>query len=416
MKRVTYLTILLVSLYSCNLKSTKQTNKEDVQRGILDKEYLKGSYGYDKTFLKSKLDIVELGNNDSKIIVIPKYQGRVMTSTCKGDGGYSYGWVNYDLIKSGKVLEHMNGYGGEERFWIGPEGGQFSIFFKKGNSFDFENWYTPKEIDTEEFNLVSKTDNAVSFVKEMNLENYSGTKFSLTVNRDVNLLSSDRISENLGIDVNGVNVVAYETLNKLTNTGGNDWEKDSGLLSVWLLGMLNPSPEVTVVIPVKEGSLEELGIEANDNYFGKISGDRLKVKNSTVFFKADGKSRGKIGISPQRAKKYLGSYDAINRALTIVEVVLPEKESKYVNSAWELQDDPYSGDAINSYNDGPLDDGSQMGPFYEIESSSPALRLKSGGSYTHIQRTYHFEGEEDLLNKISIELLGVSLEDIKKQF
>ena len=81
-----------------------------------------------------------------------------------------------------------------------------------------------------------------------------------------------------------------------------------------------------------------------------------------------------------------------------------------------MQDDPFSGDAINSYNDGPLEDGTQMGPFYEIESSSPALALKPGESYAHIQRTYHFEGSEKELDVLAKKLLGVSIEEIKKQF
>ncbi|OQX97792.1 MAG: hypothetical protein B6I20_11960 [Bacteroidetes bacterium 4572_117] len=382
----------------------------------MKKEYKQGSYGFDKQFLASKLDVVELSNEKSKVIVVPKYQGRVMTSTCRGNEGNSYGWINYELIKSGEVLEHMNGFGGEERFWLGPEGGQFSIFFKKGVSFDFENWFTPKEIDTEAFKLVSNTDKSASFEQDMNLENYSGTKFSLKVNRIINLLSTESITKNLNIDVSELDEVAYETINKLTNTGQDSWDENSGMLSIWLLGMLNPSPEVTVVIPVKQGSVEELGAEVNDNYFGKISPDRLKTENNIVFFKADGNSRGKIGISPKRAKPILGSYDAKNNILTIVEVILPKNESKYVNSAWELQDDPFSGDAINSYNDGPLEDGSQMGPFYEIESSSPALALKPGGSYTHIQRTYHFEGNVEKLDKIAQKLLGVSISEINKQF
>ena len=50
---------------------------------------------------------------------------------------------------------------------------------------------------------------------------------------------------------------------------------------------------------------------------------------------------------------------------------------------------PYSGDALNSYNDGPLEDGSQMGPFYELETSSPAAALKPGESITHSQITIH---------------------------
>ena len=51
---------------------------------------------------------------------------------------------------------------------------------------------------------------------------------------------------------------------------------------------------------------------------------------------------------------------------------LPAGEREYVNSLWEIQDEPFRGDVVNSYNDGKLEDGTQLGPFYELESSSPA--------------------------------------------
>ena len=41
-----------------------------------------------------------------------------------------------DIIASGKTQPHINVYGGEDRFWLGPEGGQFSIFFAKDAKFD----------------------------------------------------------------------------------------------------------------------------------------------------------------------------------------------------------------------------------------------------------------------------------------
>ena len=109
----------------------------------------------------------------------------------------------------------------------------------------------------------------------------------------------------------------------------------------------------------------------------------------------------------------MGSYDKKNGTLTILECNLPEGETAFVNSAWELQENPYGGDAFNSYNDGPLEDGSQMGPFYELESSSPALALQPDQSYTHSQRTYHFMAEKKDLNKIALQVLGVSIEEIE---
>jgi len=393
----------------CNQKGTK-SNQDNM------KELSKGTYGYDSQFLRKHLNVIELKDGESAIALVPAYQGRVMTSTCEGEHGFSFGWLNYGLIESGETLEHFNPSGGEERFWIGPEGGQFSVYFKAGTDFVFDNWYVPAPIDTEPFDLVSHSETMASFKRGMTLENYSGTVFNLEVKRDVTLLSGQQIDEYLNISSKNSSYVAYETSNTILNQGAEKWKKESGLLSIWILAMLIPSPEVTVVIPVQAGSSSELGPEVNDDYFGKIGEDRLRVSDNNVFFRADGKSRGKIGIPPLRTARFMASYDSQNQALTIVECLIPKKVTDFVNSAWELQENPYGGDAFNSYNDGPLEDGSQMGPFYELESSSPALSLDPGESYTHLQRTYHFKGNKSSLDKIAIEVLNVSLKEIEDVF
>jgi hypothetical protein len=339
-----------------------------------------------------------------------------MTSTSEGLNGFSFGWINHELVSSGKTLPHINPYGGEERLWLGPEGGQYSIFFKKGDDFIYDKWQTPAFLDTTPFAVAGQSDSSVTFFHEVEIENYSGAKFKLVINREVNLISGEQILKQTGIDLGGTNYVAYRSENKLMNMGTNEWKKETGLLSVWMLGMFNPSPAVTVVIPIKPGDEKELGIPVNDNYFGKIPGDRLKVTGNNIYFRADGKSRGKIGIPPLRAIGLMGSYDFENNILTFLICKMPEGKRNYVNSAWKIQDNPYSGDALNSYNDGPLEDGSQMGPFYELETSSPAAALKPGDSITHSQITVHITGDKKLLDKVSIKVLGVSLEEIEKAF
>ncbi|MBN1185407.1 MAG: hypothetical protein JXB49_24190 [Bacteroidales bacterium] len=413
-KRITILVILTViltgsMLVCCKIKTIKNNNRKM-------ETFSKGTYGFDKQFLENHLNVIELKSGNASIAIIPALQGRVITSTCEGDKGFSFGWINYDLIESGEKLEHFNPYGGEERFWIGPEGGQFSIYFKKGEEFIFDNWFVPSQIDTEPFDLIRKDSTSTQFYKEIALQNYSGTKFTMEVNRNIILLSNKQIGELLNLPENNLSMVAYESSNTIKNKGKHSWTKETGLPSVWMLSMLIPSPEVTVVIPIKPGDVKEMGVKFNDDYFGKIKDDRLKVVNNIVFFKADGKSRGKIGIPPLRAAQFMGSYDSQNKALTILECILPENNTDYVNSAWEIQDNPYGGDAFNSYNDGPLEDGSQMGPFFELESSSPALELKPEQSYTHLQRIYHFKGDKEELNRITEKVLHVSIEQIETIF
>jgi hypothetical protein len=378
------------------------------------------TFGDDIVFLKKHTEVVLLSDSSgaSLVAVLPGMQGRVMTSTAGGMSGLSFGWINRELIASGKVAEHINVFGGEDRFWLGPEGGQFSIFFKKGVPFDLEHWFTPAAIDTEPFELVSKTGNTARLQKDMRLQNYSDTVFDLRVDREVQVLERSRAVEALGVTpADTVKMVAFESRNHVSNTGENAWEKGTGLLSIWILGMFNPSPQTTIAIPFEVGSEARLGAIVNDAYFGKVPADRLVVGNGVLYFSGDGQYRSKIGLSPQRAKPVAGSYDGVNNVLTIVQYNKPAGVSEYVNSMWELQDEPYKGDVVNSYNDGPPEPGKKpLGPFYELETSSPAAALRPGQKLTHVHRTYHLQGPPEDLDPIARGVLGVTIADMEAAF
>lgn len=380
----------------------------------------KGSYGYDVSFLeKHGVGFVEISaaDNLSRILLVPGWQGRIMTSTANGTVGRSYGWINYDFIKQGVVSDQFNVYGGEERFWIGPEGGKYSVYFDEGKEQVFENWRVPAFIDTEAFTVINKTDNSVSMESSAVIRNASGFEFDLKVNRNVSILNADDIHKGLGIQApEGLKMVAYQTENQMINKGTQPWTRENGLLSIWLLCMFSPSPAVTVFIPYNTDSdLDSIAV-VNDEYFGKVPSERLLWEKGMMFFSIDGNYRSKIGVPAGRAKNICGSYDAENKILTIVWFNLPETSFPYVNSNWGEQNNPYNGDVVNSYNDGPLEDGSILGPFYEIETSSPGAELKNGETITHIQKVYHFEGEEDALSPITQKLFGISIADIKNKF
>jgi hypothetical protein len=403
--RLLFILIGIAALTGCREENTKMATN---------------TFGEDIGFLKKHTDVVILkdGSGDSMVVVSPTLQGRVLTSSAGGSDGLSFGWINRELIASGQTVEHMNVYGGEDRFWIGPEGGQFSIFFEKGVPFDLEHWFTPAPIDTEPFELVRRSQKSAQLRKDMQLKNYSGTVFELRIDREVRVLESSEAVEKLEVKPGErVKMVAYESQNNMTNTGTKPWEKETGLLSIWILGMYNPSPATTIVIPFNEGSKEDLGPIVNDDYFGKVPADRLIVKDNVLFFKGDGQYRSKIGLSPQRAKPVLGSYDAVNKVLTIVQYNKPENAADYVNSMWKLQDEPYKGDVVNSYNDGPPEPGGEpLGPFYELETSSPAAALEPGQKITHIHRTFHLQGSQGELDPIARATLGVSIGEIRSAF
>jgi hypothetical protein len=369
------------------------------------------NFAADHAFLTKHLKhLVKLESEDGRanVLVTADYQGRVMTSTATGDSGKSYGWINYKLIASGKKNKQFNPVGGEERFWLGPEGGQFSLYFKAGDPFDIGNWQVPPIIDTEFFDVKRSDKHSASFFKKAALTNYAGTVFNVDIERTITLLNKKQLEQRLKQQLPaGIDMVAYETSNTITNTGDQDWVKEKGLLSIWLLGMFTPSRETTVIIPFDVHGQAKNFI--TDNYFGELPASRLKVEDSILYFTCDGNYRSKIGISPVIARPVAGSFDFTNQVLTVI--IFPVvKHANYVNAKWEMQEHPYNGDVVNAYNDGPLADGSQLGPFYELESSSPALELKKGGRQQYTQVTCHFEGDYSSLRQLARSVLGVDLE------
>lgn len=122
-------------------------------------------------------------------------------------------------------------------------------------------------------------------------------------------------------------------------------------------------------------------------------------------------------MSPERSTGVIGSYAADVGALTIVTCNQPPAATDYVNSMWApFQREPFHGDVLNAYNDGPLADSARLGPFYELESSSPAIAAAPEKGLTHVHRTFHFEGNNADLNELATALPGISLEQLGAAF
>ena len=376
--------------------------------------YEKGSFGFDLNYLSDKDSVVVLADNDSAslVLVSPKYQGKVFTSSLEGLSGKSIGWVNYKAFELATPDEHMNGFGGENRFWLGPEGGVFSLFFKAGVTQEIANWYTPKGIDIEAWELVSSSDKAVSMRKNMNVSNYKGTDFAIAINRDVELIGKAEISQLLGESfTDDLKYVAYKSVNRITNKNDFDWNEATGTVCMWMLDMFPHGENASTLVPYNEGSEDELGKRITSDYFGEIPADRLYDKNGVFVFKTDGKFRSKIGLNSKRTKGIAANFNKDTMILTVITFGY-EVGATYLNQEWNIERNPLVGDVFNAYNDGPLADGSQMGPFLELESSSPAAFLKPGESMEHIHNVYHFSGSFESLDKISQKLLGISLSEI----
>ena len=377
------------------------------------------SFAADVDHLRQYVETIVLERGDSKIAIVPAYQGRTMTSTARGDEGISCGWINHRLIAESDLQPQINLYGGEDRFWISPEGGQFSFFFDPGADLDFASWRTPKIIDTVPFDLASQSQYSATFIQNGRLTNHSGFDFEVGFERTVNLLSREDAEQNHNVQLDDLDIVFHESRNQLSNIGQQAWRPETGLIGIWILCMNKPAPNATLIVPFKKGDAEDLGKIVTADYFGVLGDDRLMVDESKglIFMRGDGEMRSKLGLSHSRVQPLLGSWDPTRELLSIVDFNLPEKVSNgYTNNLWEVQEEPYAGDVINGYNDGPNESGGNLGGFFELETLSPALALSPGESYTHVHRTLRIQGERSRLSEVAEQVFNIKLEEIEGVF
>ncbi|RKR15349.1 hypothetical protein CLV91_1434 [Maribacter vaceletii] len=366
------------------------------------------TFGEDLEVINSVISPVILKDRERQIVVSSEFQGRIFTSTSQGLGGTSYGWFNKNILLSDSVLVNRSKIGGEGRIWFGPDQGPNTIFFKIDEKTGEKLHAAPKDLNTLSFNILAQSSGSVKLGNKLHIENLKGFHFNIEVERKIELLKEDYVSNFLSNSFsNNLSYVAYKTNTKMTNVGEQDWSKETGLLSLWDLGCYHPTPKTTVIIPLKEN------VDNATVYFTEIDSTRIVVKDKVLYYKADANYLNKIGTLPEYTLPYFGSYSPELNSLTIVKFSFNSLDKEYVNAHPVNVENQYRGDVINVFNDGKWGEVGPFGPFYELETSSPAKELKVGESVSHFQEVYHFKGSKKELNKISISVLGVSIKDIE---
>ncbi|NMH87921.1 DUF6786 family protein [Flavivirga algicola] len=368
------------------------------------------SYEDDLKLIKEHTNFVELTSNEgkSRLIICPKYQGKIITSTYHGMAGKSNGWLNRNAIN--KQNPTGKGVGGEDRIWIGPLGGQFSFYYQQIKPLDEKNWQVPSTLEDMTFNELSKTSTQVLLEGNVQLTNFKGTTFNLNIKRNISILNKSNIEENLKFKLNPtVDFVAYNSSHTLKNIDSVSWKKETGLASIWSAGMFKGRDSTTVIIPLKNnGSISNVF-----KYMGPLNTKRLYIKNKTLLYRADGKYRSKIGVPHKFAPEIYGCYSKDQQRLTIIQY-RKTNDSLYFNSNVFVQKNPYQGEVIPIYNHGTMDySATDDISFFELESTSAMKVLHPNETITHFHRVYHFSGSFNELNHISEKLLNFNLNEIK---
>lgn len=367
------------------------------------------SFADEAAFLEQHAGGIVMESGTGAFVVCPPLEGRVMTSTVERGGG-SIGFVNRDMILNPPESAQFYNYGGEDRFWLGPEGGPFSIYFAAGQEFSRDLWQVPDALQSGAFAVDAVFSDSVRLMHEMEVRNRLGTTFQVGLKRTIEKVQADQVGRILGGEIPaGAQWVAFQSRNEVENTGEQTWDSDTGLLCAWILGMFQAGPQTWVIAPFRTAAnTGDWGPPVQTEYFGTLDDSRLKQGSDFVLFKTDAQYQSKIGLFRHRAQTVMGSYDPLSGIFTLVEFGPMDRSQPYLVELWDTEHPaPYNGDVSNSYNhSGPE-------PFYEIESSSPALSLAPGQSHEHRHTTIHLKlANPEELAAVVERALGVSWQEV----
>ncbi|MBI3818302.1 MAG: hypothetical protein HY286_06385 [Planctomycetes bacterium] len=316
-------------------------------------------------------------------LVAPGLQGRVLASWIDGE---LVSYININDLEDPEQDRPFNNYGGEDRFWIGPEVGEFGFFKDPGPPAEHakQPWRVPRDLNKGAFVIKESTPSSLALARSIKLMNRRGAWFQMSVAREIRALDAAGAARLLGFEPDAnIQYSAMQTINTVTNAGVAPWSIESGIPFIWNLGQFQVGDDVEIIAPHQGG---ELGVVYNAFYFGTIPDDRIKMDASKVTMRADGKFKSKIGMPPERTT---GRAFALDRSRGLLYCIIfdVEPSAKYVNNLWSASaHSPFRGDAFQSYN-------SDDCTFFELESASPALELAPGQSHTHRHATIIMKGD-----------------------
>ncbi|WP_440876045.1 DUF6786 family protein [Thalassotalea sp. PLHSN55] len=361
------------------------------------------TFEQDKAFIE-KYDqpiLLSSANRQHQLLISAKHQGRVITSTANGEHGLSNGWVNYDALSAGK-----GNVGGEDRFWLAPIGSKYSVFYPVGDSFASNLWRVPEAVSETPFTLISKNAHSAHLYQKLHVQNMQGTEFIVGVDRNISLYSKRHLNTLLKIKLpENVKYIGFGSNNRLTNLG-KDWRADTGLLSIWILGMFQGTDNSWAIAPLNQEVSQKGQIHT---YLNTINNDYLKQHDEAVYFKVDGKFRAKLGVPKTITKDRIASYSPELNRLTVVLFSFTNQPNYPIALESDVPDGTL-GDVSNFYNhQGPSADKE----FYELETAAAMEPLKHGDFIEHQHHTFHFFGNSNQLDNIAQQVLGLSLQKIQ---
>jgi len=340
------------------------------------------SYHDALNFLVQKTSVIELYDQfGGRVAVCPDWNGRVMTSTCGGLEGDSFGFINIRAIGA----DNYDDFGGEDQWRLSP------LIYSYG--------------------IESLKADHVILRRFLRMADANGVSVEFNLTREISLLNRYRAGMIFGeavAEVLGQSDVSHVGF----FTEGTIQTQERACVASRQRGMFNASPRTAVIVPAPVSfapmSFTPMNVAPEPftvdvDYLGGAPHGRIRYLSKTMLIRADGQRQCQVTIPFATTPQIFGAIERRSGTLTLWTFDVPDH-------------DPIENDMIRIYNPGRLqDDQSDWTTYYEMNCFSAARTLEPEHPLTSSQCILHLNADNAVLDSLIRQIFGISLEGISRK-
>ena len=331
------------------------------------------SYHDALNYLAQQTSVMELYDQlGGRVAICPEWNGKIMTSTCDGLDGDSFGCINVHAIDT----ESFDDFGGEDQWSISPLIHSFAVENIQANQ------------------AVLKRPLQVADANGVPVELALSRTISLLSRKKIGLLFGDAVADSL--EQEDVSAVGFRTENTVQS-------QEQTCVASRLRGMFNASPNTVIILAVPPEDFETGQTSVLIDYLGSSPHCRIRYLSQTMLIRADGRKPCQITVPFPDSPPMIGAFELRFGTLTLW--------------TFDLPNDSEDHDVLRIYNYGHPHIGEELdwAAYYETNCFSAPQELQPDNSLTYHQCTLHLNAENHVLGDLVQQIFGVSLEDVSRK-
>jgi len=330
------------------------------------------SYHDALNYLVQKTSVMELYDQlGGRVAVCPEWNGRVMTSTCGGLDGDSFGFINVRAIDT----DRYNDFGGEDQWTLSPL--------------------------IHSYGIDSINAHHAVLQHPLRMADANGVSVECHLTREIFLLNRFQASEMFddavaeALKMSDVSVVGFYTENTVRT-------QERASIASRQRGMFNASPHAAVIVPAPPISFAPEPFSVDIDYLGGAPHGRIRYLSNALLFRADGQRQCQVTMPFATAPPVFGAIERRSGTLTLWTYDLPDHD----------QD---KNDVIRIYNPGRIQ-GEELdwATYYEMNCFSAARELVPEYPLTSSQCTLHINADNAVLDALIRQIFGVTLGKVSR--